>query len=55
LREARGDDAVSEAAADQQQLYRHFRFRETPRIFTLKGDLRQYEALEPVQYRASIA
>lgn len=39
---------------DTFQLYRVFRFREEPRIFTLPGPLRQSCVLDPVQFRASI-
>lgn len=36
------------------QLYRVFKFREAPRIFTLAGPLRQSVILDPVQFRASL-
>lgn len=37
------------------QLYRVFKFRESPRIFTLAGSLRQSCILDPVQFRASVS
>jgi len=36
------------------QLYRVFKFREAPRIFTLAGSLRESCILDPVQFRASL-
>jgi hypothetical protein len=46
--------AVSEEAASQYHLYRLFKFRAAPRIFTLQGSLRQNCVLDPIQFRASI-
>jgi hypothetical protein len=37
------------------QLYRVFKFRESPKIFTLSGSLRQSCILDPVQFRASVS
>lgn len=45
--------AVSEDLATFQ-LYRVFKFRENPRIFTLAGSLRQSCILDAVQFRASV-
>ncbi len=46
---------VSEREYAQYQLYRVFKFRDEPKVYTLGGSLRQSCALEPVQYRASVA
>ena len=35
-------------------LYRVFKFRDDPKIFTLAGSLRQACALEPIEYRATL-
>ncbi len=35
-------------------LYRVFKFREEPKIFTLSGSLNESCILDPVQFRASI-
>lgn len=45
--------AVSEALPTFH-LYRVFKFREAPRIFTLSGSLRQSCILDPTQFRASL-
>ena len=46
---------VSEERAEQFRLYRLFKFRAGPKVFVLPGSLRQSCALEPVQYRATLA
>lgn len=46
--------AVSEETADRFHLYRLFKFRDAPRIFTLQGSLRLNCVLDPVQFRASL-
>ena len=51
---SQGEVAVSEELADTYQLYRVFKFRESPKVFMLGGSLRQSCALDPVQYRASL-
>lgn len=51
---SQGEVAVSEELAEKYQLYRVFKFRESPKVFTLGGSLRQSCALDPVQYRASV-
>lgn len=45
---------VSEELASRYCVYRVFKFRETPQIFSLPGSLRQSALLDPSQYRASI-
>jgi hypothetical protein len=47
--------AVSEDLAPQFQLYRIFKFRDSPKKFVLPGSLRESCELDPVQYRASLA
>lgn len=49
-----GEVFVSEELAEKYQLYRVFKFRESPKVFMLGGSLRQSCALDPVQYRASL-
>jgi hypothetical protein len=39
---------------EEFHLYRVFKFRETPRIFSLPGSLRESCTLDPVQFRASL-
>jgi hypothetical protein len=51
---SKGEVAVSEELAEKYQLYRVFRFRESPKLFMLGGSLRQSCALDPIQYRASL-
>ena len=51
---SRGEVAVSEELAEKYQLYRVFKFRESPKVFMLGGSLRQSCALDPIQYRASL-
>jgi hypothetical protein len=46
--------AVSETQAEAYHLYRVYKFRESPRIFSLQGSLRQSCVLDPVQFRASL-
>lgn len=43
----------SQEAQEQFHLYRVFRFRDGPRLFTLSGDLSQHVHLKPTDYRAS--
>nr|WP_256595980.1 DUF3883 domain-containing protein [Pseudomonas sp. RW407] len=43
----------SKEAGNQFYLYRVFRFRNEPRLFTLRGDLSQHVYLKPTDYRAS--
>jgi Protein NO VEIN, C-terminal len=45
--------AVSESLAGFQ-LYRVFKFRDSPRIFSLAGSLKQSCRLEPTQFKASL-
>lgn len=47
--------AVSVERAEQFRLYRLFKFRAEPKVFVLPGSLRQTCALEPVQFRATLA
>jgi len=47
--------AVSEERAEHFRLYRLLKFRAEPKVFVLPGSLRQTCALEPVQYRATLA
>lgn len=51
---SQGEVAVSDELADRYQLYRVFKFRESPKVFMLGGSLRQSCALDPIQYRASL-
>ena len=51
---SRSEVAVSEKLAEQYQLYRVFKFRDSPKVFTLGGSLRISCALDPIQYRASL-
>ena len=51
---SRGEVAVSEELKASYQLYRVFKFRESPKLFMLGGSLRQSCALDPIQYRASL-
>ena len=51
---SRGEVAVSEELAEKYQLYRVFKFRDSPKLFMLGGSLRQSCALDPIQYRASL-
>lgn len=44
--------SVSESSADAFHLYRVFKFRNSPKVFALRGSLRQNFDLDPVQYRA---
>lgn len=44
---------VSDERAQNFSLYRVFKFREEPKIFTLPGSLRESCDLDPVQFRAS--
>ncbi len=46
--------AISAERAPSFSLYRVFRFRNQPRIFTLPGSLRESCILDPVQFRASL-
>lgn len=46
---------LSKDAKDHFVLCRLFEFRQTPRLFALKGALDQHCALDPVTYRASFA
>jgi hypothetical protein len=52
---SRREVATSEDHAQQFNLFRVFRFRETPQIFILPGSLRQSCTLDPVQFRVSLA
>ena len=45
---------VSENRAQHYQLYRVFKFRQSPRVFVLSGSLRQSCVLDPIAYRASL-
>ncbi len=47
--------AVSVERAEQFRLYRLFKFRSEPKVFVLPGSLWQTCALDPVQYRATLA
>lgn len=47
--------AVSQNYSDHYYLYRVFRFRDDPRLFTLTGALDQICSLRPVQFVARIA
>lgn len=40
--------------AESFRLYRLFRFRTAPKVFILRGSLRDSCTLDPVQYRASL-
>lgn len=51
---SRGEVSVSEELAEKYQLYRVFKFRESPKVFLLGGSLRQSCALDPIQYKASL-
>jgi hypothetical protein len=51
---SQGEVAVSDELSDKYQLYRVFKFRESPKLFMLAGSLRQSCALDPIQYRASV-
>ncbi|MBD1853339.1 DUF3883 domain-containing protein [Cyanobacteria bacterium FACHB-502] len=46
---------VSQNYSDHYHLYRVFRFRDDPRLFTLTGALNQICNLSPVQFVARIA
>jgi hypothetical protein len=52
---SRNEVEVSRAGADQYHLYRVFRFREDPRLFTVQGALERVCRLDAVQFRAQIA
>ena len=45
---------VSETWADQYHVYRLFRFRKNPRLFTLPGPIRSTCSLEETEYRARV-
>lgn len=45
---------TSESGADSFHLYRVFKYRQSPRIFVLRGSLRENCALDPVNYRAML-
>lgn len=47
--------AVSQHYRDQYHLYRVFRFRDDPRLYTLTGSLEQVCRLQPVQFVARLA
>jgi hypothetical protein len=46
--------SFSEERAQNFNLYRVFKFRESPKVFVLAGALRENCVLDPVQYRASL-
>ena len=46
--------SVSESSAAAFHLYRLFKFRDSPKVFALRGSLRQTCGLDPVQYRANL-
>ena len=46
--------SVSEERAQHFNLYRVFKFRESPKVFVLQGALHENCVLDPVQYRASL-
>jgi len=52
---SRNEVEVSRCGADRYHLYRVFRFREDPRLFTVQGSLEHVCRLDPVQFRAQIA
>lgn len=45
---------VSESEAQSYYLYRVFKFRDAPRVFSLPGSLRQTCDLDPTEYRANL-
>jgi hypothetical protein len=49
---SRNEVQVSEEHRDEYRLYRLFRFRAEPRLFTLAGSLRSSCQLEPLSYLA---
>ena len=51
---SKGEVAVSEELGAQYQLYRVFKFRELPKVFSLSGSLRLSCELDAVQYRAAV-
>lgn len=51
---SRREVSVSEERAHNFNLYRVFKFRESPKIFVLPGALRENCVLDPVQYKASL-
>ena len=51
----RNELSFSKEASDYFVLCRLFEFRQTPRLFALKGALDQHCSLDPVTYRASFA
>ena len=51
----RGELALSEVAKEQFHLYRLYEFRRTPRLFELRGELKQHCILDPVSYRATFS
>lgn len=50
---SRNELDFSHEAADSYYLYRLFQFRESPKLYVLRGDLTTQLHLEPIDYRAS--
>ena len=46
--------SVSESSSEYFHLYRVFKFRDSPKLFSLRGSLRQTCDLDAVEYRASL-
>lgn len=43
---------ASQAQAENSHLYRVYAFRQSPKLFTLKGAISQHCQVDPVSYRA---
>lgn len=51
---SRNEVAFSRSRSDDYHLYRVFRFRHNPRLFTLRGAMEAVCRLEPIQYQAQV-